>query len=207
MNLITRHHLSFPFYLFYHLYLLYHLFHLCLPCHLYLPYLCHVCLYYINLYTYYSYPCLDYLCLCFVFPFFCLRAFYFCFYCDFSTLFLAYSSFATLVKRLQLIICSNVSILCRHRAYEVAISAQFYLCQKYGTSFIVNDDSRTVDFSMVCVLVCCDKVFVGVELNETVASGVTLSIFDDSYRFDDSIFLADHILTSNSYFSYFSVVL
>lgn len=47
----------------------------------------------------------------------------------------------------------------------------------------------TIDFTIVCILVGCCKVFLVIELDESIASRVVLEITNDSYRFDDTVFL------------------
>ncbi len=64
---------------------------------------------------------------------------------------------------------------------------------KHGSSaFEVDDDLCAIDFAVVGVFVGGYEVILGVKFDESVASGFSLSIADDPYRFYDTVFLQIH---------------
>jgi hypothetical protein len=64
-----------------------------------------------------------------------------------------------------------------------------------------------VDLAVVGVFVGGHEVFLIVKFDKAVAAGLPLLVANDPHGFNDAIFLGGKRLTSNSYFSVFSVVL
>ena len=58
-----------------------------------------------------------------------------------------------------------------------------------SSSFEVYNYLWTIDFTIVSILVGCGKVFLVIELHESIATWLVFEITNDSYRFDDTVFL------------------
>ena len=58
-----------------------------------------------------------------------------------------------------------------------------------SSSFIVDNNFGAINFAVAGIFVCCCKIIFGVELNKAIASGFALKIANNSYRFDDAVFL------------------
>lgn len=91
----------------------------------------------------------------------------------------------------KVIILSFLIHLHPFRIFLVSMLILFYLkiIKRKSTFFIINNDSFTINFSVIGFFISMNKILFAVKFNKSISSRFAILVFNYTYLFNDTIFL------------------